>query len=682
MKLPKFFLVVILILFSITSANANLKDRRTFYSIQLVTFNSKNRACKFLSHLPGPIKGESFVYKTDNGRYTVRIWTVDNLELLRKRVKTLETFGIKKFIFVRSYLNRITLNHNKSYSANTLSSKYTFKELNLLSTDMILKGTNPAYDFYIPVYNSLTKARVYLNIKAPDYLRKDSLIQILVNDVPIRSLKAKGLNTIVSFDLVPRRNEKVIKVSVRGNLRISHNICEDVFSGKTYMVISKDSQIVFFYRPYHDISSFIREYKNHFCLHQLEAIPLAYYLSLINPIPSRFYWKSNNLKMDKRNGSCKDIIVGNETRLENSTLFLSPKSLYGLEKGYYPLFFGKSLKLERISEPETRRENILTLRELGFKTTSIKGALSLSYSIPFSLAQIGGLPDTLYLRLKFAHTPLYQNDRPELRVYLNNVLIKSQSLEGFGIKQVDVKIPTNLLSYGYNFVNVNLVSSPSSDKCLGDVPSSVLTVFDDSYFYWNSIERNPQTISDFLKMLNGRVLLNVRNQNLIPIAVKLLNQLARVNKGIKYIGINDNKQNYDFIITLSKPENNTFKICNPLTNKVIYQARYQKPFIFFMLKSSKVPQLIISQYGNPDINAINHDYNMEDYLNLFGNVGIFSKDYMTAFEVGKKLRIKYENVKGIGYYWNTYRLIVIIFLSLLMLVFLLYVYKKLTRRPE
>jgi hypothetical protein len=689
MKLFKRFFIVILV-FGISlnslSSNTALESRNNFYSIQVGIFNTKKNAYNFLTRLPNPIKNESFIYKTDIDHYTVRIWIADKIRILKKQAKTLEALGINNFLFVKTNLSNIIQSDNKTNFTEILSYKYTFKELNFLSADMVLRGINSTYDFYVPSHNGLIKAKVYLKIKTPKYLRKNSLIQILVDGNPIRSLKAKGLDTIISFDVIPKLNEQAIKISVNGNLRMAHNICEDAFSDKTYMVISKDSQVAFYYKQHYDISSFIKGYRNNFCIYQLSTIPLAYYLSLINPIPSKFYWNVNSTKTnEKYKRNCKNVIIGNETRLVNNTLFLSKKSLYAIEKGYHSLLFGKFLNVERVTNPKSKKGNILSFRGLGLKTISVRGLLNLSYTIPFSISQIGGMPDTIHLRLKFTHTPLHQSDRPELRIYLNNVLIKSQYLEGFGIKQMDIKIPTNLLTYGYNSINVNLVYSPSSDKCLGSVPHSVLTIFNDSYLYWNSIERKPRTIPDFLNMLNGRVLLDIHNQDLIPIAIKLLNQLTRINKSIKYIGINngkESKKSYDFIITLDKPENKAFKIYNPLTNKVIYQASYQKPFIFLTLKSSKVPQLIISQYGNPDIESINHIYDIDDYLNLFGNTGIFSINYMTSFEVGKKLKVKYDSVKGIRYYWNTYRLILILFLGLLAFIFILYVYIKLTRKPE
>jgi len=68
-------------------------------------------------------------------------------------------------------------------------------------------------------------------------------------------------------------------------------------------------------------------------------------------------------------------------------------------------------------------------------------------------------------------------------------------------------------------------------------------------------------------------------------------------------------------------------------------------------------------------------------MNLFGNIGIFTEDYPISFEVGKKLRIRHEFEKSLSYYWNLYKLWIIILLGAFVFAFLVYVYKRLTRRP-
>ncbi|MCS7262750.1 MAG: hypothetical protein NZ560_04980 [Aquificaceae bacterium] len=71
-------------------------------------------------------------------------------------------------------------------------SSYTFKELNFLGDDLVLRGTAPAYDLYIPVYSHLEGLKLTLKISTPEYLREDSTLLLLVDDVPYQSFKVAG----------------------------------------------------------------------------------------------------------------------------------------------------------------------------------------------------------------------------------------------------------------------------------------------------------------------------------------------------------------------------------------------------------------------------------------------------------------------------------------------------------
>ena len=155
---------------------------------------------------------------------------------------------------------------------------------------------------------------------------------------------------------------------------------------------------------------------------------------------------------------------------------------------------------------------------MGFTTTTVKGIANLTVSIPFDTGRFSGMPDKLYLRLKFANSYPYEVDKLSLRIFLNNSLIKAMNLEDGGIKSIDVEIPTNLLSYGYNKLDINLANFVTSNNCFGAITHSILTIYDDSYFYWNAVKKEPKTISDFIKLLNGDVLIVLEDHGLIPVA--------------------------------------------------------------------------------------------------------------------------------------------------------------------
>ena len=150
------------------------------------------------------------------------------------------------------------------------------------------------------------------------------------------------------------------------------------------------------------------------------------------------------------------------------------------------------------------------------------------------------------------------------------------NLEDGGIKSIDVEIPTNLLSNGYNKLDINLANFVASNNCFGAITHSILTIYDDSYFYWNAVKKEPKTISDFIKLLNGDVLIVLEDHGLIPVALNLLNGIAEINKNVRKIDISqEEKDGYDFVLKFKKPkwEKGTFEVYNPLTEEVIFSAK-------------------------------------------------------------------------------------------------------------
>jgi uncharacterized membrane protein len=67
-------------------------------------------------------------------------------------------------------------------------------------------------------------------------------------------------------------------------------------------------------------------------------------------------------------------------------------------------------------------------------------------------------------------------------------------------------------------------------------------------------------------------------------------------------------------------------------------------------------------------------------LELSGNTAIASKDFIASYEVGKKLRVEYKSQKDFRYYWNKYKIWIVLLSAVPITLFLSYVYRKLTRR--
>lgn len=569
---------------------------------------------------------------------------------------------------------------NQPLEKDTKIAEYTFREMNLLREDMVLKGINPAQDFYIPVYRNLIQLSVLLRLSIPEYLRKDSSVSVLVDDVPMYTFTPMDSGKPIYLNIKPKMNKDFVKISIKGNLRLSNNICEDVFSDKPYLIIHADSTATFKYKKASDIQTFMMDYDRIFCVDDQVLLPLVYHISSIRSIPPIFKWGIDE--------SCEKVIKlsQSDTYIEGDTLYINVESIEALQAGYGPFLFGNSIKVEKVGQRESSNNNVLSLRDMGIKTATVRGMANISFYIPFNTASIGGMPDTLYMKLNFAHTPAHQKDKMELRVYLNDALIKTLPLEGYGTKSLDIKIPSTELVRGHNSLMINLVNFTSLDNCFGAVTQSAITVFDNSYFYWNNVSKEVKTISDFFRMINGRVGLIIEDKNMMPFVVKLLNLIPLMNKNIREIqligGVEPKAIEYDFILKFKKPnmEKGLFEIYDPKNGSILFSAKYNLPFIYLSLKSDATPELVVSYYENPNFTSIADKYGMEDYLNLYGDVAVVAENYFASFETYKKLRVRYENEKSLAYYWERYKVLVLILLAVPILYLLMYTYRKLTRR--
>lgn len=566
---------------------------------------------------------------------------------------------------------------------------FTFQDLNILSDDLVLKGVNPKYDFYLPTLPQMLSGSVHMKALVSPHLREDSTLSILVDDVPYKTYKVRELPPDLIVPFSKKKNRDFVKISLVGNLRTSNNICEDIFSDKIWLVIKKDSYVAFTYRKYQNIREFLRDYNSTYWVDSPQLIPLVYQICKYSPIACSIKYGTST--------DCKNIIYSEMDLLElkGNTLFVPALTSLAFEKGVFPsLLFGGSQKIEKVQREPKKVKKEVSLRDLGIGTTSVDGVGNLSFTVPLDLSKIGGLPDKIFFRLFIEHTPLHKKDNMELRVYLNNKMIFASPLEGSGKKSFDIELPTEELMYGTNYVRINLVNFISSDNCFGAVSHSVLTVFGDSYFYWNNAKNDPKTISDFLRSLSGYVAIIIKDSNFNPFAIYFVSQLGIYNKNIELIDLNPKDlSKYDFLIFFESPRDTKgriidlskgdFDIINPLTKNIIFSSKPSEPFATIMVeKMEKKPSLIFSYYPNNAGIGRLFLYNLRDMFKLSGNVAVATEDFISAYEVGKKLRVKYKYEKSLSYYWNKYKLWIVLFGIIPVSLFLVYVYRKLTGRPQ
>lgn len=578
-----------------------------------------------------------------------------------------------------------------SLSSALESKTYTFEKLNILSDDLVLKGINPKYDFYLPTLPQLSNGEVRLNLSFSPYLRDDSTLTVLINDIPYKTFKVREIPPLLRIPFIRKGDRDFVKVSLLGNLRVSNNVCEDVFSDKVWLVVGKNSTVEFKYDHYKNIREFLRDYDNRYCIKSPWLIPLVYQICKQNPVPCDVIYQPNDEDCRKYIDEAK----GDLLELKGNTLYVPLETALAFERGvFYPFLFGSPQEIKNVRRESEEVLSEVSLRDLGIDTVSVEGVGNLSYTIPLELSKIGGVPDKLFFRIFIAHTPVHKRDNMEIRIYLNGRMVSAYPLDGSGKKSFDIELPVNELTYGTNYVSVNLANFTSADNCFGAVSHIVFTLFGDSYFYWNNLKSNPKTISDFIKILNGYVAIVVKDPHFYNLATKLISDLANFNKNIKTLDLNPpDVSRYNFLILFESPANTKgrlidlsrgeFDLINPLTQKVIFSSKPNESFTALMVdRIEGKPALVLSYYPDPSGIKMLSLYQFRNLLELSGNVGIATKDFISAYEVGKKLRVEYKYEKGFGYYWNRYKLWIIMFLVIPVTTFLAYVYRKLTRRSQ
>ncbi|RMH00041.1 MAG: hypothetical protein D6699_07980, partial [Aquificota bacterium] len=309
-----------------------------------------------------------------------------------------------------------------SFGEEKKSVVFTFRELNLLSEDMLLKGINAKYDFFVPALTQLDQGRVLLKLTVSPYLRQDSSITLLVDDVPYKTFRTVELPPEVEIPFKRRKNRDFVKITIAGNLRLSNNICEDVFSDKVYMLIDANSKVEFTYSGARNIREFLNDYDNLYCINSPELLPFVYQLCKYSPVPCKVLYGFQTAPL------CKRIEPSNDStlRLEKGTLYVPALVSIPFETKLFPNFlFGGSQEIKKVDRENEKLKTEMPFGELGYKTASVEGVGNINYTIPLDTARLEGLPDRLYLRLFIAHTPVHKRDNMELRIYLNGKMVQA-----------------------------------------------------------------------------------------------------------------------------------------------------------------------------------------------------------------------------------------------------------------
>ena len=577
------------------------------------------------------------------------------------------------------------------------------------SEDITIEGTNPYFEFFFPRYDTFAGGKAVFNLTVSPLVKEDeSNITLKINKTPVKLLKLKdvGYAPKIEFSIPNQRDKTAIRLSLEGNLKSGRTICDDINTRNIYMKIDVKNSKFYVLRDLRkrNIKNFFFDYTKSYYVSKLDndSLKLFYY------IPSTVKWVKTDVKT-----------IGNESLLENKVIHSTTNGKIYVGGSGNQLFLGnpdvisensvKSLLVKEVNNGDLNKrkvgfeDRILPFSYFGYKTTTTSGVGVLTFLVPVYTSDLGGLPDNLKMKLYISHSAIDRHDRANLEVYFNNALIYSHRLKEAVVERKGylVEVPRDVIQAGLNKIEIKVNYYPSSDKCIGAVPKINLTLFDDSYIYWNSEIKDADSIRDFINLVNGKVAVVVENEDLRQPASQLLKVLGQINPNIDKIDIfTDSKglntDNYDYIILFLdnktaksllhdtdaplKLDKEGFTVYNPANNQVLFKFEPKNDLGFMEVVEYKgKPSLVISYIGDK---SVLHGLNKLNYLNinnLLGNVALFNREDFSSFEIGRKLKVEYLSERGFEYYWDNYKVFAITVLAILIILFEIFLFKKLVR---
>ena len=576
--------------------------------------------------------------------------------------------------------------------------------------DIYIEGSSPYFQVYFPVYNSFKGGKAVFDIEISPIAKEDSVIAVRVNDKVVKLIKVKdfGYTGKIEIPIQNFKNRKYVKISLDGDIKVGLNICDTINARNIYLKINpeKSGFYVLEDTTNRNIKSFFFDYTKNFYVDKLDtkSLKLFYY------IPSATGWIKSDVDVLKDTNTPKKIIsisnTGGFAKVEKvSKGFLLTTGNPNIVSN----FILKSAMFTEINGSEVNEnqeklnKNSITLKELGITNLNINGVGVLSFLIPFNTAKLGGIPDKLQFNMIISHSAIDEHDRASLEVFVNDTLVKSYQIKekSAGRKGLVIDIPKSMLAAGLNNIIVKFNYYPSSDRCIGTVPKVNVSIDDSSYLKWGGVVKKVSKVRDFLNMVNGKVAVVVEGKPVLISASHLLETLGKINPNITKLDVfTDLSQvstsKYDYIIMFLnnqtaqkvlndknvplKIDNKGFTIFNIQSGKKLFKlSSHQSVGIMEVIEYENKPALVVSYINSPKVLDGMKIFNPVNVNSLLGNLVLFNSEDYSVYNVGDYINVEYVSEKGLLYYWNNYKILIISLLAGLVILFEIFVIKKLVK---
>jgi cellulose synthase operon protein B len=427
---------------------------------------------------------------------------------------------------------------------------------------IMLKGVNPEFTVSIPVPTGGLDDKassVRLHLEPAPLLSDDASVRILLHGAPLKVVTVKSLRTHPVLDLpIPPLppGESFIHLSIQAHLYISRNWCTDLSTGNLFLTLGhqsffhivprvSDHSILDFFRPFYGQVAFrVPVGLNQ---QQLEAAfwlysTLAYQF---RDRPTRILWQQGDDPADRsavqvilntRNEG-PEIVRQGEQLLVSATheaVGMLSAALATRGANYQPALLSHSLRVEAIeTAAATAAASTHTFQALGFSDRPVQSFGTHWFRLPFTLAQLGGRPKDLAVRLKATFTPVNgaQGERLSAQVYFNHTLVQTYNLTDKTRLRETLSLPLTQL-WRNNHLEILFSHDPAEQECQVGFPGFTAQIHGDSLLTWNGYQGPTGDFDDLphIFLAPGQVIVDSQQPVSLVAAASLLGLISRLGR--------------------------------------------------------------------------------------------------------------------------------------------------------
>lgn len=378
---------------------------------------------------------------------------------------------------------------------------WTLEEITGTPGDILLEGPEPTVSLYLPVLPGmrLKESTLVLEYTVSPALTRGGTLSVYAEGILLAAFPVRPGEHRTYVSLAPLEGQVIPKdtlwIALRGNFQRSENLCEDLLSRDLFVRIRAGSRLTAeFGEASWTVRDFFRFPVSRFRIFLPEDLSsrelLAAYLKLFaflrrlrrdvvtETLPPRLPEREDpkELHIVLRERGVRDV------ELFGHTLYLTPQGAGGV-LAELALFAGRSFTAK--STPLVFGVKRM-LRDFGMRSVTLEGIGELRQTVYFTLADLGGIPASLYFNLLSSSTPPPEASRGEalLKVFLNGNLVFTRRIlqkTRKGIERDAIFLPPRLLGRE-NALEIVFSYFPEVGECRRGTMPFTATIFEQSYF--------------------------------------------------------------------------------------------------------------------------------------------------------------------------------------------------------